>query len=88
MTSAELPLRSTSTLAALSAEVTRTRAAGTSAVGGEPRVDLLVAPAGGVGLHRQDLASVIDDRELVDQPFELRDEVGRHEDGPALGILA
>src|SRR5678815_3526748 len=44
----------------------------------EPRVYLLVSLARGIGVERQDLAPLFDDRELVDQSFEFRDQMRGH----------
>ena len=82
ITSAALPLTTTSMSRGLRR---RTRApARSSAAGlaGEARVDLLVALARRVGGQRQHVAAPLDDRELVDQPFELGDEVRGDEDRP------
>src|SRR4029079_14420370 len=45
----------------------------------ETRIHLLVTFPRHVGVQRQYLASVFDDRELIDQPLELRDQVSRNE---------
>ncbi len=55
-------------------------------VAGEADVDFLVAPAGSVGVERQDVAAVVDDRELIDQALELGDEMRRDKDRPPSGI--
>ena len=44
-------------------------------------LDFLIPFPRGIGLERQDLASAIDDRELVDEALEFRDEVRGHEYG-------
>src|SRR5437868_12599788 len=45
-----------------------------------------VARARSVGVEREHFTPAIDDRELVDQPFELGNQVGGDEHGPAAGI--
>src|SRR2546425_12300393 len=47
---------------------------------------LLVARAGSVGVEREHFTPAIDDRELVDQPFELGNQEGGDEHAPAAGI--
>src|SRR5438094_8301244 len=47
---------------------------------------LLVARARSVGVEREHFTPAIDDRELVDQPFELGNQVSGDEHGPAAGI--
>src|SRR4051812_28349747 len=47
---------------------------------------LLVARARSIGVEREHFTSAIDDCELVDQPFELGNQVGGDEHGPAAGI--
>src|SRR5439155_20310338 len=47
---------------------------------------LLVARTRRVGIEREHFTPAIDDRELVDQPFELGNQVGGDEHGPAAGI--
>src|SRR5438132_11171126 len=47
---------------------------------------LLVARARRVGVEREHVTPAIDDRELVDQPFELGNQMGGEEHGPAAGI--
>ena len=52
-------------------------------LGREAHLDPLILRASRVGFERQHLASAVDDRELVDEPLELRDEVRRDEHRPA-----
>src|SRR3954465_3572351 len=47
---------------------------------------LLVARPRSVGIEREHFTPAIDDRELVDQPFELGNQVRGDEHGPAPGI--
>lgn len=51
-------------------------------VAGEADVNFLVALARSVGVERQDVAAVVDDRELIDQALELGDEMCRDKDRP------
>src|SRR3954469_23610157 len=47
---------------------------------------LLVTRARRVGVEREHFTPAVDDRELVNQPFEFGNQVGGDEHGPAAGI--
>src|SRR6476659_8424490 len=47
---------------------------------------LLVTRASAVRVERENLTSAVDDRELVDQPFELGNQMRGDEYGPPAGV--